>query len=97
MLILGDIGNSETKIFLVNSKNIIIKSVSFSSKKINNKILKLKFKYLIKDYTIIEKILFCSVVPKTFRIVKANKKQGGYTWRTVTCVKHTRKSPFDDK
>ena len=70
MLILGDIGNSETKIFLVNSKNIIIKSVSFSSKKINNKILKLKFKYLIKDYTIIEKILFCSVVPKSFSLIK---------------------------
>ena len=70
MLILGDIGNSETKIFLVNSKNIIIKSISFSSKKINNKILKLKFKYLIKDYTIVEKILFCSVVPKSFSLIK---------------------------
>ena len=33
MNILGDIGNSETKIFLVDSKNKIKKSISFSSKK----------------------------------------------------------------
>lgn len=70
MLILGDIGNSETKVFLVNSKKRIIKSVSSSSKKINNKVLKLKFKNLIKDHTSIEKILFCSVVPKSFNSIK---------------------------
>ena len=50
MYILGDIGNSETKVFLVNSKNRIIKNINFPSKQINNKILNLKFKYLIKDF-----------------------------------------------
>ena len=70
MYILGDIGNSETKIYLVNSKNKIIKHTSFSSKKINDKILNIKFKFLIKDYTKVEKILFCSVVPKTFHLIK---------------------------
>ena len=40
------------------------------SKKINNKILDNKFKSLIKDYTKIDKILFCSVVPKSFNLIK---------------------------
>ena len=34
MYILGDIGNSETKVSLVNSNNKIIKNIIFSSKKI---------------------------------------------------------------
>ena len=70
MYILGDIGNTETKIFLVNSNNKIIKSTNFSSKQINNKILKLKFNFLIKDFMMIKKILFCSVVPKSFNVIK---------------------------
>ena len=69
MYILGDIGNSETKVYLVNLKNKIIKNVNFPSKRINNKILNKKFKYLIKDFKGIEKVLFCSVVPKS-RIIK---------------------------
>ena len=70
MYILGDIGNSETKICLVSSKNIILKSINFSSKKISNKILSKKFKYLVKDFKSIEKVLFCSVVPKSFNLIK---------------------------
>ena len=70
MNILGDIGNSETKIFLVNSNNKIIKQTSFSSKKINNKVLSSKFKSLLIDFNKIEKILFCSVVPKSFNLIK---------------------------
>ena len=70
MYILGDIGNSETKVYLVNTKNRIIKNINFSSKKINNKILKSKFKYLVKDFKSIKKVLFCSVVPKSFELIK---------------------------
>ncbi|MDC1155150.1 type III pantothenate kinase [Candidatus Pelagibacter sp.] len=70
MYILGDIGNSETKVYLVNSKNKIIRNINFSSKKINNKILNQKFRYLIKDLKSIKKVLFCSVVPKSFNIIK---------------------------
>ena len=33
MNILGDIGNSETKVYLVNSNNKIIKDINFPSKK----------------------------------------------------------------
>tara|TARA_B100001093_G_scaffold384673_1_gene370400 strand:- start:13 stop:759 length:747 start_codon:yes stop_codon:yes gene_type:complete len=70
MYILGDIGNSETKVFLVNSRNKIIKKISFTTKNIDNKILDLKFRSFIKDYSKIKKVLFCSVVPKSFDIIK---------------------------
>ncbi len=70
MYIFGDIGNSETKIFLVNSKNKILKNINFSSKKTNEKILNLKFKSLKYDLKKIKKILFCSVVPKNYNLIK---------------------------
>ena len=70
MYILGDIGNSETKVFLVNPNKKIVKHINFVSKDINNKILDHKFKVLIKDFKKIQKILFCSVVPKTFDLIK---------------------------
>ena len=70
MYILGDIGNSETKIYLVNSKNKIIKDINFSSKQINNKILNRKFMSLVKNFKSIKKVLFCSVVPKSFNLIK---------------------------
>ena len=70
MYILGDIGNSETKVYLVNSNDRIIRNINFSTKQINNNILNLKFKYLIKDFKTIKKVLFCSVVPKSFNLIK---------------------------
>jgi type III pantothenate kinase len=70
MYIFGDIGNSETKVFLVNSKNKIIRNTNFSSKKMNDKVLNQKFRYLVRDFKSINKILFCSVVPKSFNLIK---------------------------
>ena len=70
MFIFGDIGNSETKVFLVSSNNRIIKNINFSSNKINEKTLNSKFKILVKDFKKIRKILFCSVVPKSFSLIK---------------------------
>jgi type III pantothenate kinase len=70
MYILGDIGNSETKVFLVNSKNKILNNISFPTKKINNKVLKSKFKFLVRDFKKIDKILFCSVVPNSYILIK---------------------------
>ena len=70
MLILGDIGNSVTKLFLVNSKNRILKKVSLSSKLMTHSILNRKFKILTKDFKKIKNILFCSVVPKNFNSIK---------------------------
>ena len=70
MYIFGDIGNSETKVFLVNPKNKIIKNINFSSTKMSNKVLNQKFRYLVKDFKSINKVLFCSVVPKSFNLIK---------------------------
>ena len=70
MFIFGDIGNSEAKVFLVNSNNRIIKNINFPSNEINEKILNSKFKILVKDFKKIRKILFCSVVPRPFSLIK---------------------------
>ena len=65
MYIFGDIGNSETKIFLVSTNNRIIKKLTFVTKKINQtKLNKLFINFKI-DYKKLNKILFCSVVPKS--------------------------------
>ena len=70
MNIYGDIGNSETKIFLVDSKDRILKNIILPTKKINSRILKSNFKKLILDFKKIDKILFCSVVPKSYKLIK---------------------------
>ena len=70
MNILGDIGNSETKVFLVNSNNKILRSINFSSKKIDDRLLSHKFNQLVRNNFKIEKILFCSVVPRSFSFIK---------------------------
>ena len=51
-------------------KNRILKKINFSTKDINQKKLEKNFKNLKIDYKKIEKILFCSVVPKSFRLIK---------------------------
>ena len=70
MYILGDIGNTETKIFLISINNRIIKKLILSSKDINHYKLDKLFANFKIDYKQIKKILFCSVVPKSFNIIK---------------------------
>ena len=70
MYILGDIGNSETKVFLVDTNYKIIRNINFPSKEVNKKVLNANFKIIIKDYKKVKKILFCSVVPKSFDFIK---------------------------
>ena len=72
MYILGDIGNTETKIFLISINNRIIKKLILSSKDINHSKLDKLFANFKIDYKKIKKILFCSVVPKSFNIIKKN-------------------------
>ncbi len=69
MYILGDIGNTETKLCVVSKNNKILKKITFLSKSINNKQLNILFKKNKIQLNKIEKILFCSVVPKTFSII----------------------------
>ena len=70
MYILGDIGNTETKIFLVSTNNKIIKKLSLSTTDINYTRLNKLFINFITDYKKVKKILFCSVVPKSLSIIK---------------------------
>ena len=70
MYILGDIGNTETKIFLVSKNNRIIKKLTLSTKNINYTKLNKLFINFVVDYKKVKKILFCSVVPKSFNIIK---------------------------
>ena len=70
MYILGDIGNTETKLCLISKKNKVLKRIIFFSKSINNKQLSNLFKKNKIQFNKIEKVLFCSVVPKTFNMIK---------------------------
>jgi type III pantothenate kinase len=70
MYILGDIGNTETKLCIVSKNNKILKKITFLSKSVNHKQLNNLFKKNKIQLNKIEKILFCSVVPKTFTIIK---------------------------
>ena len=67
MIILGDIGNTETKICLVNN-NKIIKKFLITSKGKKKDILNKYLKNL--NFSQVNKILFCSVVPSTFKEIK---------------------------
>ena len=70
MYILGDIGNTETKLYLVSKNDKILKKINFFSKNIDYT----KLNYLFRKNKIqlnkVEKILFCSVVPNIFKIIK---------------------------
>jgi len=81
MILVGDIGNTETKICLVNSDKKIVKKIIFNTKKISNSLLKKNFKRLNLKNLNIEKILFCSVVPKIFRLIKKYLKK----FYNITC------------
>jgi type III pantothenate kinase len=70
MYILGDIGNTETKIFINSVNNKIIRKLNISTKDINQKKLNELFSNFKIDYKKIKKILFCSVVPKSFNLIK---------------------------
>jgi len=68
MIILGDIGNTETKICLVNSNYKIVKKILLPSK--GQKITKLNRYFKGFEFSKVNKILFCSVVPSTFKELK---------------------------
>jgi type III pantothenate kinase len=70
MIIVGDIGNTETKICWVNSKKKIIKRITLNTKKINSFVLKKYLSNLNLMNKSIDKCLFCSVVPKSFDEIK---------------------------
>jgi type III pantothenate kinase len=70
MIIVGDIGNTETKICLVNSKKKIIKRVNLNTKKINSSTFKKAISSLDIKNKLIKKCLVCSVVPMSYNKIK---------------------------
>ena len=76
--IVGDIGNTATKICLLNHKFIIIKSIIFDTNKIFNRGY---FKNIIKKFINKNsnlKLLFSSVVPIAYKEIKKNLKGSKY-------------------
>ena len=71
MILIGDVGNTDTKICLVNNKYKIIYRSVFSTKKINKILLHNKLKIFNKKKITIKKSLFCSVVPNKFLLIKS--------------------------
>ena len=70
MYLIGDIGNSEIKICIVNHKQKIIKKTSFLTFNLSAKNLKKNFEKFKKYFDKIKKIIFCSVVPNSFKLIK---------------------------
>ena len=76
--IVGDIGNTSVKISILNHKFDIKKSYYIDTNKLYNKksIVKLFEKFLNKNLN--KKVLFSSVVPKVYKIIKAYLKKRNY-------------------
>ena len=70
MIIVGDIGNTETKVCLIDKSNKIIKKIIIKTKDINNNSLSVLLTKLKLSKINIKKVLFCSVVPKAFNQIK---------------------------
>ena len=76
--IVGDIGNTSTRICLLNQKFLIVKSVIFDTKKIFKKrYFKNIFKIFLKK-NLNSKFLFSSVVPSVLKEIKKNLKSSKY-------------------
>ena len=75
MIIIGDIGNTDTKICLLNSNYKIVKRLILRTKKINKSLLLKKLNFIINKKSFINKSLFCSVVPNKFLLIKSFLKK----------------------
>tara|TARA_B100000989_G_scaffold294479_1_gene273668 strand:+ start:248 stop:988 length:741 start_codon:yes stop_codon:yes gene_type:complete len=67
MIIVGDIGNTEIKIYFNSKKKS--KKILLKTNELDRKNMKKKLNFL-KKYNYKDKVLFCSVVPKTFNKIK---------------------------
>jgi len=75
MILIGDIGNSDTKICLVSSNYKIIKKLILPTGKINQTLFNKKLNFISKKNYSIKKSLFCSVVPSKFIMIKSFVKK----------------------
>ena len=70
MYVIGDIGNTETKICVYSSQKKNIKKIILKSNLISNNCLKKKLFFIYKKKNDIKKVIFSSVVPKKFKLIK---------------------------
>ena len=83
MKIVGDIGNSDTKVCIIKNKKIF-KRIIFPTKLLTKSFFNNKFKFIKKLN--ITSSLFCSVVPKKFEIIK-NVLNRSYSIKTYELKK----------
>ena len=70
MYVIGDIGNTETKICVYSTQKKILKKIILKSSLISNSYLKKNLSSIFKKNVAIKKIVFSSVVPKIFKLIK---------------------------
>ena len=70
MYIIGDIGNTEVKICFFTNKKKFKKKLILKSNLISNKYLNKKLSFIFTDKILVDKIIFSSVVPKIFNLIK---------------------------
>ena len=70
MILLGDIRNTETKICVTNLSGKILKRFNLTTKEINQKNIVKSFNKNQIKFDKITKILFCSVVPRSFKKIQ---------------------------
>ena len=70
MFLVGDIGNTETKICLLNNRYKKIKKITLNTQKLSIKYLTQKTLLIKKNFKNIEKLLFSSVVPDKYKVIK---------------------------
>ena len=76
--LVGDIGNTLTKICLINFNFKIIKSFSIETNKLNKTNYQNIFFNKILKYKVNKKILFSSVVPLIYKVIKKNLSKKKY-------------------
>ena len=70
MFLVGDIGNTETKICLLNNRYKKIKKITLNTQELSMKYLTQKTLLIKKNLKYVEKILFSSVVPDKYEVIK---------------------------
>ncbi len=75
MYLIGDIGNTVIKICLFNSKLKLIKKIKIPTKNLSKKSIYKNLNFVKKFDKKISKILFSSVVPESFNLIKLSLKR----------------------
>ena len=75
MYIIGDIGNTETKLCLFNSKKKLLKKKIFNTVNLRKKNIYNNFRFINLYKRKIDKVIFSSVVPNVFKNIKTFMKK----------------------